>query len=324
MRLNKVNLCWVLSEGRKGHEIQSMTLAQHLAHDCSLHTFSLRQPWESFTPRIIPGFQNGFNWQSEKPNFDHPPDIIISTGRKAAAVGKYITQRYRKQSTQLKHIQILNPKDNADNYALLLIPEHDQKIGPNIITFVGSIHPFSPQWFSQEVHPPSNQINPIAVIIGNPPIQYFRQGFKTELQQIRVQYPEQPIELCGSPRLSEKIVDEIKPLLNPNDTFWFNHDDGPNPYQTLLQQAKHLFVTADSINMMNECAGSDVPVTLLATNCIQNPKHKRFIDSLANRWQSFIRHTAESIVPIPYALDEIINDVNFQKLLKYPSSSNHG
>ncbi len=314
----------MLSEGRKGHEIQSMTLAQRLAHDCSLHTFSLRQPWESFAPRIIPGFQNGFNWQNGKPDFNHPPDIIITTGRKAAAVGKYITQRYRKQSTQLKHIQILNPKDNADNYAVLLIPEHDQKKGPNIIRFVGSIHPFSPQWFSQSVHPSSNQINPIAVIIGNPPSQYFRQEFKTELQQIRVQYPEQPIEICGSPRLSEKIIGAIKPLLNPNDTFWFNLDDGPNPYQTLLQQAKHLFVTADSINMLNECAGSDAPVTLLATNCIQNPKHKRFIDSLTNRWQSFTEHAAKPIVPIPYALDEIINDVNFQKLLKSPSSSNDG
>jgi len=324
MRLNKVNLCWVLSEGRKGHEIQSMTLAQRLADNCSLHTFSLRQPWESFAPRIIPGFHHGFNWQSEKPNFNQPPDIIISTGRKAAAMGKYITQRYRKQATQLKHIQILNPKDKADNYAVVLIPEHDQKNGPNIITFTGSLHPYSPHWFSQAKLSASNQNSPIAIFIGNPPIQYFKNNLKTELQKIRSLYPEQSLELCGSPRMSEKTIGKIKAVLTPNDTFWFIHDDGPNPYQRLLQQAKHLYVTADSINMMNECAGSTVPVTLLAKNCIQNPKHRRFMKSLAHRWQNFTAQADKSMMPIPYTVDQVINNTRFQKLLKLPSSSKAG
>lgn len=314
----------MLSEGRKGHEIQSMTLAKHLGIKTFLHIFNLRQPWEFLTPRIIPSFQNGLQWHNGQPDFNTSPDIIITTGKKAAAVGKYVTERFRKQSAQLKHIQILNPKDNSNNYDLLLIPEHDQKSGSNIVTFVGSIHPFSPQWFKEAKHSSTHQCPSLAIIIGNPPTQYFRQSFKNELQKIRLQYPGRPIIFCGSPRLSKRVIDEIKALLTPIDTFWFNKKDGLNPYKHLLQQSKHLYITADSLNMLNEGASSDIPITLLAKHYIQNPKHHRFIESLAYRWQGFEKNTTKSIVPPRYTLDKILKDARFQKLLNSPFSSSKG
>jgi len=324
MSLNKVNLCWVLSEGRKGHEIQSIALAKCLSTDFSRHTFSLNPLLKALAPKMLPGFKNGFKWQDKKPDFQHPPNLIITTGRKAAVAGKYVAQKLRKHATRFKHIQILNPKDNYNNYDLLLLPKHDQISGSNIITFTGSIHPFNPQWFSDTKHSSIHQYPAPAVILGNPPKKYFKLQFATDLKNIRMLYPEQPIFFCGSPRLSGQVIDSIKSLFDSQDKFWFNDNDGPNPYQTLLQQAKHIFITADSINMLNECAGSHIPLTLLAQKHIQNPKHHRFIDSLANRWQGFEKQPCVSIAPIPYALDDVIKDAHFQKLLNSPTSFNNG
>ena len=323
MPLNKVNLCWVLSEGQKGHEIQSLALAQSLAINTNLLKFKLLQPWEALAPRIMPGFQYSHQWQNNEPNFSQPPEVIISTGRKAAAVGKYLTQRFRKAAIGVKHIQILNPKDSSDKYDLLLIPEHDQKTGPNIITFTGSIHPFSPQWF-ETTEKTASQKQIIAVIIGNPANDYIHQGLSEELEKIRQLYPAQSISICGSPRLDLTALHRIKSLLKTGDTYWFNQDDGPNPYQTLLQHAKHLFVTADSINMMNECASSSVRVSLLAQKHIKNPKHLRYIQSVAHRWHDLTGEKEPSIQPTPYALDQILEDQRFQKLMNSPFSSNRG
>ncbi len=324
MRLNKVNLCWVLSDGRKGHEIQSLTLAERLANKHHAHQFVIQQPWETFTPRIIPGFQNGLKWHGQKPDFSLPPDLIITTGKKAAAAGKFIAQKLKKGATELKHIQILNPKDNHAYYDLLLIPDHDQKTGLNIINYPGSLHPFSPQWFKHSKQNLIQNLPSLGIILGSPPTKYFNQSFKAELQKIRNLYPDQAIQLCGSPRLSNKQIIKIKAVLTSKDMFWYKDQNDTNPYQALLQQSKHLFVTADSINMMNECASTDIPVTLLAKQHITSKKHHRFIESMAPRWQGFVSHNDELIQPIPYVLDVMLANPRFQKLLNSPCSSKSG
>ena len=314
MRLNKVNLCWVMSEGRKGHEIQSMTLANSLAKTVNLYPFVLSQPWKALSPRVIPGFKKGLTFLNQQPNANQPPQIIITTGRKAAAVGKFTTQKLRKEGKQIKHIQILNPKDSHGNYDLLLIPEHDKVNGGNIVTYKGSLHPYSPQWFQAARIKYSEYDLTVAVLLGNPSTEYFNHNFKHDLDKIRAIYPHQALMICGSPRLSDEVQSKIKTLLKPNDHYWFNQHDGPNPYPQILIQAKHIFVTADSINMMNECAGSNSALTLLATDFVPSNKHQRFINSLQHRWQGFANNE-HTIKPSPYVVDNILNHTKLQNLI---------
>jgi len=322
--LNKVNLCWVFSEGRPGHEIQSSTLASHIAHQSDTHVFSLRQPWLSLTPRIIPGFKKGLIWQeNNKPDFMMPPDVIITAGRIAAAVGKFVSQRFRYQGIKVNHIHILNPRDSASNYDLLLLPEHDQKSGSNIISYSGSIHPFDSLWFNRNLGAQPGQDIQSAIVIGNPPKDYFKQQLAADLKKIRRLNNNGSLMVCGSPRLPTYHLVPIKALLRKDDCFWFGDEDGANPYRRILCHAQHIFVTADSINMMNECAASKVPVTLLATSWIKSPKHKRFIHALGHRWSDFETIT-KPVSRAPYALSQIVNDVKFQKLLNSPNSSNSG
>lgn len=311
----------MISDGRKGHEIQSETLAEHISQTTKTHRFNLKQPWESFAPRIIPGFKHGMNgYQGTGPEYSIKPQLIISTGRKAAAVAKFICQKLKKEHHHVKHIQILNPKDSFKNYDLLLLPEHDNKTGDNIVTFLGSIHPFDTNWFSQTKAPKTSQIS---LVIGNPSSAYFNKDFSTELNKIRNLYPDKKLLICGSPRLKNKHKKLIKDYLIPKDDFWFNTHDGVNPYQQILQSSPHIFVTSDSINMLNECAASNALVTILASDFIPTKKHQRFINSINNRWNDYDASSI-SFEKTGYAIEQILNNPRFQKLLNSPTSSNSG
>lgn len=323
MHLNKVNLCWVLSDCRPGHEIQSQTMASHVATSIITHRFILRQPWATMAPRILPGFHSGLRWSSDQPNFSQAPAVIITTGRKAAAVGKYVCQRYRQQQRVVKHIQILDPKDQASNYTWLLLPEHDGRSGDNIVTFTGSIHPYDSAWFArhQSASNPSNW--PVAVLVGKPPARYFKHQLSADLQRIRQAHNHQPLLLCGSPRLPRPEQQKITRWAKPEDHVWFTSDDGDNPYQSILLTAQHIYVTADSINMMNECAASGAQVSLLARDAIRSTKHLSFMQSLQDRWTEF----GESRQPIKapsHAAAEVIQDPRFQNWLNSPFSSSVG
>ncbi|MGJ8663169.1 MAG: ELM1/GtrOC1 family putative glycosyltransferase [Marinicella sp.] len=322
--MNKVNLCWVLSDGRKGHEVQSLALAKQMAQHVTLLPFHLKQPWLSFAPRIIPGMSHGVVWSHDnRPNLNNPPDVVITTGRKAAAVGKFISQKLKFQKSPVKHIQILDPKDQANNYDLVLTPEHDNKSGPNVISFTGSIHTFNESWFSTAKSTSKSGSCDLVLLIGNPPRNYFKTKFQQDIKRIRQLAAARPLTICGSPRLTEAAISLIKKHLSANDSFWFKSSDGPNPYQQILSQAQHIFITADSINMMNECAASQASITLLAKDFIHSRKHHRYIESFPSRWSDF-ENQASQPVKIPFALDQISADPKFQKLLNSPFSSNSG
>ncbi len=274
-------------------------------------------------PRLIPGFHAGLRWLDGKPQFSTPPEVIITTGRQAAAVGKYVCQRYRQQQQTISHIQILNPKDNPANYQWLLLPKHDGRQGDNIIPFTGSIHPYDAAWFEQKSSGRSPQAGPIAVLLGHPAKAYFKQQLVTDLKQIKAAHDRQPLLICGSPRLPDNEQKRIKQWLQSGDRSWFNANDGDNPYQTILSSAQHIYVTADSINMMNECAASNAQVSLLAEQWVQSQKHQRFIQSLAARWSAIGTTQAEFSKPM-HAIAEVWQDPRFQNWLNSPFSSNTG
>lgn len=278
--MNKVNLCWVFSDGRKGHEIQSMTLAKALAEQVELFPFTLKQPWLTFAPRRLPRFDLAINGSIE-PQITTPPDLIITTGRKAAAVGKHYKSTLSAQSISCKHIQILNPKDNFNKYDWVLIPDHDGVKGENVVNFVGSIHPYNQQWFEQDKDESYSQY--LAIFIGNPKKEYFNKAFAAEIATIQKHFKDSPLYYCGSPRLSPNSKEIIKNLVRAQDKIWLDELDGPNPYESLLKNAKKIFVTSDSINMVNEACASSVPVSILADKYLSSPKHHRFLNSLIKR-----------------------------------------
>ena len=279
--MNKVNLCWVFTDGRQGHDIQSLTLANAISDQVEAHAFSLSQPWLALAPRLLPWMKHGIQWHNQQPDWSAThPQLIITAGRRAAAVGRFITNQLRTAQLSCRHIQILNPHGNPAHYDLLLVPEHDLCDGPQMLSFRGSIHPYTRQWHSQQ-QDTAGHGQYLALMLGQPGTEYWSGDFSRELNIIRTAFSGTPLFLCGSPRLAATASESIKTLLHSGDRTWFSDADGINPYLSLLAHAQKIFVTADSINMVNEALASPRPKSLLAINAPTTARHRRFIEQVA-------------------------------------------
>lgn len=281
--LNKANLAWVCSEGTRGHEIQSLSLAEAICERHILNRFQVSRPWDWFLPRLMPGLTFGLNRQLTDCATPPTADFIISCGRRAAGIGRFAQAKWFKNQ-QLKHIQILNPGNHFRHYHLLLMPEHDRITHPKVMTFRGNLHPFDPPWFRQQKQLLTKPEKPIvALFIGQPNKAYFEKEFKAELETIRHAFSEARVFICGSPRLNAETQQFIRAQVQPGEGLWLTKQDGENPYRYLLVQAVKLFVTADSINMLNESAASDAALSVLAADYKPSKKHGYFIDSIQQR-----------------------------------------
>ncbi len=260
-----------------------MALANEIAENVEIYHCSIRQPWLSFAPQILPRFGRNIIWQKHKPNFNQAPDAIICCGRSMAAVGKYY-----KRKLKCKLIQILNPRDNPKKYDILICPQHDELKGENIINTQGSLHNISSEKLKQ-LKPNCQRQNNVfkdklcTLLLGNP-----AKGFYQELeklsQDIKKHFSQHRLFICASRRTAKKQHAKIKQYF-PNANIWLDNKDGENPYMCLLACSDVFLVTADSINMLSETCASDKAVIALAQNYI-SPKHQRFVKSIANRLSS--------------------------------------
>jgi mitochondrial fission protein ELM1 len=273
--LKKFKHIWIFSDSILGHEIQSQALASKLSMHVDIYHCTLRQPWLSFAPRILPRFGRNIIWENKSPNPTHAPDAIITCGRRMAAIGKYFKQQFN-----CTHIQILNPGDNPKHYDVLICPEHDEISGHNIITSQGSIHNISKKSLSHikcEIKPEKT----VSVLLGNP-----AKGFFKNLNELAIQInqflPNHDLMICASRRTAKKHHHIIREVFSHAHSLWIEPKDGENPYRNLLACSDVLIVTADSINMVSEACASNKCVIAIAQNNI-SPKHKRFIESINNR-----------------------------------------
>ena len=275
--MKKLNHIWIFSDSIKGHEIQSLALAKKIAHKVTLFHCTIRQPWLSFAPRVLPHFGRNIIWETQKPPIDQLPCAIVTCGRRMAAIGKFYKRR-----KNLKHIQILNPGDSPKKYDVVICPEHDQLKGQNIITTKGSLHSVDSSKIKKQT---SSTHQEICLLIGNPQKGFFKALNKTA-QKIQKSFPNSKLVVCGSRRTPERYYPKIKSCFEFASKIWLDETDGDNPYQDLLGKSTILLVTADSINMLSEACATDKNVIALALNHI-SPKHKRFVDSIQKRLSGY-------------------------------------
>ena len=277
--MKKLKHIWIFSDGIKGHEVQSLALANGLSNEILLYHCSLRQPWLSFAPRILPRFGQNIVWKNNKPDIHNSPDLIITCGRRMAAIGKFY-----KRKTGSQHLQILNPGDNKEKYDILVCPEHDNISGDNVITTRGSLHGITDEKLAK-YRDNQDHANSVVLLLGNPEKRFFTQlnGLK---KQIKKSLSKHDLIICGSRRTPKRYFKIIKNTFNDAKLVWLSQEDGENPYLSLLAQGRVFLVTADSINMVSEVCATDKPVIAIAQNAI-SPKHKRFIQSINERLSQF-------------------------------------
>ncbi len=304
--MKKFKHIWIFSDSIAGHEIQSKALASKLSEHITLYHCTIRQPWLSFAPRILPRFGKNIIWEKQQPDASQQPDVIITCGRRMAAIGKY----YKRQ-LNCKHIQILNPGDNPKKYDVLVCPEHDELWGKNIIATKGSLHNVSPDSLAKIKCQDSSDKQTITMLIGNPAEQFFKNLDKLS-NKIKQSLPNHQIKVCGSRRTPSKYHSTIKMAFSNAQMVWLDESDGENPYLKLLACSDVLIVTADSINMLSEACATDKPVIVIGQEYI-SPKHQKFIESIFDRLSSF-DNLKEANTPFN-TLEEVSNKT-FKQLIR--------
>ncbi|MDA9973487.1 mitochondrial fission ELM1 family protein [Alphaproteobacteria bacterium] len=256
-KYTKVN-SWIISDGTKGMENQSLAVAKLLGSDFELINFKPPYLLRKFplvgkfisTPKIIRNLR-------QKPL----PKFVITTGRRMSGISIAIKSYFK---NDIKTIHIQNPKISSKYFDLLLIPEHDKITGKNIIQTKGALSFF----LNHEINNKKDltlQKPVIFLMIGgnnkryNPQnCDYYELGMKAVHATKRLNAK---LIISTSRRTGIKAEKVMKSIFTKRlDDFQLYTFKDKNPYPEILETADFIIVTSDSVNMVSETATISTPL----------------------------------------------------------------
>ncbi|MFL1462021.1 mitochondrial fission ELM1 family protein [Roseococcus sp. DSY-14] len=204
------------------------------------------------------------------------PRLVVSAGRRAAPVARWLGRR----GARLVHC--MRPGWGAGEFDLLVLGSHDGAApGANMLEILGSTHRVTPAALAAAplLHPAPE----IALLLGGPV-----RGVGMDVT-LAVKIAQQTAELgrflwvTTSRRTGEAATEAVAAALaaTPHRLHRFG-GDGPNPYLSLLAQAKRIVVTGDSVSMLSEALMSPAPL-LVAEPPWLGRRHRALLEALVSR-----------------------------------------
>ncbi|XDZ66180.1 mitochondrial fission ELM1 family protein [Alphaproteobacteria bacterium LSUCC0684] len=258
--LAQARTCWVVSDGTKGMEVQSIGLAKAMGLEMKYIRITL--PW---LLRRLPRLALLPRWPMPDDLLfaarDGWPDLVITTGHRMAGLSILI-RRNAKGRTQSIHIQ--DPRLPATKFDYLIVPSHDRIRSKNVIITTGSLNALTPEVIKEAGTTLSSDIaslpKPIFVVMTG--------GSNHRYRVRRPDYYDlgkfMALVACKrggslafvlSRRSQDDAGDAIKQGAGsiPADIpiYIWNGED-PNPYPGILDLADAVIVTSDSVNMTSE------------------------------------------------------------------------
>ena len=282
---------WVLVDNRIGNANQAIDLAQKLGEDFEIkhvdynHFAKLPSTLLSIFPVHV---KKSVLASFKKENI---PEIIISAGRRTAALAVYLKKISNKET---KIIQIMRPNLEARDFELIILPQHDNfnHTLSNVVRIIGALTNVKSkvQKGSEEFqkHYPDIK-NFIAVLIGGS-----TKGYKLTMENsvalsnilaLIAENHSLPLFISFSRRTPEKVRNYFKDKFTwPNIIY---NPDNPaggqlNPYPAMLNSAEYIISTTDSISMCSEAASTGKPVYVFCPANFKLKKHNFFIQQLVD------------------------------------------
>jgi uncharacterized protein len=257
MKSNTSPTIWVITEGLTGTENQCLGITESLGVIPIVKRVSLRFPWKLLSPYL------GFECVA---TFSEPlngpwPDILITSGRKAIAVSRYI----KKQSSgKTFTIHIQDPRINPAMFDMVVVPEHDPTRGDNVFVTIATPNRITDEKLERAKNEFSYlfekiQTPRIAVLIGGS-TKRNTFGLEDTKRLIEKLAPLKNMMITTSRRTGEANTVLLKEKL-ANHYFWDGRS--PNPYMGILTWADFIVVTADSTSMISEAATTGKPVYVI-------------------------------------------------------------
>lgn len=273
---------WILTDGNAGNLRQARALAAALGLTPKEWTLQARKPWRWLAPRWLPFARHAFG-----PEFmqalKQPPRLAIGCGRQAALA----TRLARRGGA--KAVQILHPRIRTKHWDLVITPEHDQLVGRNVITMVGSLNPVDDAWLEagRQAFPHFGDFpRPrAALLIGGPTenAPYHLGLLHTWIEDVmhRLTKCQGSVLATTSRRTPPTIGPAVRFRMERrvNGMAWCAGDAEPNPYAGILGWADVIFCTPDSVNMLSEAAATRCPVVVMGAP-VTNGRLRRFLSRL--------------------------------------------
>ncbi len=298
---------WAVSDGRAGNAAQVRALSQALgsmsswirlghirgeAHRQQPLVFTPRPPW-TWLPAdrwpqplaALPGPQRA----SLSPPW---PTLWIAAGRRSAALTAYVRQA---SGGRTLTVHILNPHIRPDFCDLLIVPEHDEVHGDNVIRTTGSPTGFAPEMLEEASLAFANLADDpgraaIVILGGHSRTHRFSEAAAARLEgQLRsLSQTGWRLRMTTSRRTPIPVVARFRKLAGEiGAAFWAGPQDGDNPYLAWLIFSQAAIVTEDSANMLSDAAWHGLPIHIARLEG-RSEKFDRLHDSLlrhgAARW----------------------------------------
>ena len=299
---------WIISDGTKGMENQSLALAKLLGFDFKLINYK-----PPYLVRKIPIIGKFIPTTKIIKKFNQKPlpEFVITTGKRMAGVSIAIKSFFK---NKIKTIHIQNPKISSNHFDLLLLPEHDKITGKNIIQTKGALSFF----LNHEIKNKKDFTFKKPIIffmVGGTNKRYKPQnGDYYDLGMKVVQATKllnAKLIISTSRRTGKKAEKVLKSIFTKQlNDFQLHTFNDKNPYPAILKIADYIIVTGDSVNMVSETATISTPLFVSyfrkeegkILNFLENLKDlgiiKKFEGTLFNYNKNNLNTNTETILKI--------------------------
>jgi uncharacterized protein len=258
----------LLTEGMHGMISQVEGLAKALDLDFIHEKIELDNFWKLFPPKITPVqdfvFKNKINSEF---------DIVISCGRKSVIPSIYLKKKFK---SKIINIHIQEPKVLLDNFDFVVVPEHDDLKGTNVITSKGAIHYLTNSEIDENENYLKTRVNPekkiVTLVLGGPTkyYDYDNQIIEDIFSKIEQNFINNNYQLIVVPsmRTPQNIIKKAKNYFDKDQIVIPNVDK--KAYLSSLKISDHIVVTCDSTSMISEAAITGKPIYVAQMPSIKN------------------------------------------------------
>ncbi len=248
----------LLTEGMHGMISQVEGLAKALDIEFTHHKVELNSFWKLIPPNFTPVSNFVFNKIA-----DQDYDVIISCGRKSVIPSIYLKKNSKKK---VFNIHIQDPKVSLDNFDFVVIPEHDDLEGKNVITSKGAIHYLTSAEIKKNHDYLFDKVNKdkeyLLLILGGPNkyYDYDDQNLINIFNKIKIILKINNLQaiIIPSMRTPKRTIDLANEQIGIENLVIKSIDK--KAYLSGLSLAKYIVVTCDSTSMISEAAITGKPI----------------------------------------------------------------
>ncbi|MCX7899685.1 MAG: mitochondrial fission ELM1 family protein [Methylocystis sp.] len=244
----------ILSDGRAGHETQTLGVAEFLGLEPDIRRVTPGRPYDWLAPFGPPDPRDALAFA---PPF---PDIAFAAGRRTLPA---LRRLKRDSGGRVFTIYFNAPATGRGAADLIVAPRHDRMHGENVITPLTPPNRVTPQRLAAARAAPDPRIAAlpaprVAMLLGD------ASGIVQDLDYIAHVLIAAGASVMATPSRRTDVTTRAKisaALAQPGGWFW--DGEGDNPYFSMLANADRVIVTGDSVNMVGEAVTTGVPVHVI-------------------------------------------------------------